>query len=127
MASNQIALQLTASFDTYTNEPQTFTFSAELSTVESGREYAAQFPKSTKLFATSLSTADGIKGWVVSRSYLTSDKVNGGVNEAALRRYQAILKAAAKLGIQIEYARSYSNSYATREEFEAAISAEASN
>ena len=102
--------------------PQDYSFSAELPTVEAAREFVTLFPKSVKMFAATLYKADHtVGGWATTRGNLVSDGVNGGLNETGLKRYQAVLKAAAKLGLQIEYAIDAKNSYATREAFEQAI------
>ena len=118
-------IKLTAALDSRTGEPTLYKFSAEVPTVEDARAFAALFPKSHKVHGTSLTTyAEGgsvVTGLVNHESYISPNKANGGVNETAVKRYRAIVKKLAALGVEIVYSKAYLNSYETREAFEAAI------
>jgi len=103
-------------------QPQGFKFNATLDTREDAVAFVALFPKSSKMFATTLHTANGPLGYAMAQGNLFSDGVNGGINETGLNRYRAILKAAAKNGIEIRYVANAGNAYESREAFEAAIS-----
>lgn len=74
--------------------------------------FAARFPKSAgfKVFGANAST----------RATLTSNHVNGGINEAGIRRYRALIARAEKLGVSIEW---HSSSHASRADFEAGLTA----
>jgi hypothetical protein len=75
--------------------------------VNAARELAAKFPKSTKVRQTILSNSNKDERWedgVVSfRANLLADGVNGGCNETGIRRYRAFRKAAAKLGLRVQF------------------------
>jgi hypothetical protein len=128
MASNTLRLHahFTPEYMQAGSAPTHFEFMADLPTVEDAKVFAAQFPKSVKMYAGKILDTNNVTwGWVRTDGNLTSNGVNGGINETALKRYQAVVKAATKLGIEIQYEKNARNSYATREEFETAISAEA--
>lgn len=86
--------------------------------------YHARFPKGANVKRGTLTTARGgsyLNGsvafpTVTARIKLSADKSNGGVNEAGLRRYRMILKADPEL----PWRTPFTNSYPTREAFEAA-------
>lgn len=102
--------------------PQMFEFRAELPSREAAAEFGNLFPKAAKFMAMRLTTMSGAqRGTAVVTGNLVSNGVNGGINEAGLKRYQTVVKAAAKLGIEIQYAANAGNSYPTREAFEEAI------
>ena len=102
--------------------PTHFQFSQDFPTIEEATAFVAQFPKSTKMFTYSVNAYSSDKYYAIMvRANLTSDKNNGGINEAGLRRYLTVIKAAAKLGIEIVCTPNASNAYETREEFEQAI------
>jgi hypothetical protein len=114
--------------------------SAETDTVEEARELAAQFPKSAKVKATTLSTyvqdADRnpvpdpvtgrryqhiTKGYVAFYAKLEADNTNGGRNEAGIRRYRSFARAAARLGHSVRYdVKGYTNSL-TADQFAEAV------
>ena len=53
---------------------------------------------------------------------LTSNAVNGGVNETGIRRYRSLVRHAAKLGVEIVWTTgNVRNAYQTQADFEAAI------
>lgn len=105
--------------------PQSYEFTAVLPSRNDAVAFAAQFPKSAKMFGGTLSCYDNgrsyVQGYASSHGNLVSNGVNGGVNESALRRYKAIVAAAAKLGVEIQYEVNALNSYPTRESFEKAV------
>jgi hypothetical protein len=109
--------------------PQSFHLFATFETPAQGREFVARLPKSIKAKAPSLSSWDRetgetlLLGFVTIDAWLTSNGVNKGRNETGIRRYHAAVKALTKLGATIVYRNKvYTNSYPTREQFEAAIS-----
>ena len=104
--------------------PTHFKFTQDFPTIEAATAFVAQFPKSTKMFTYTVSTGGDGKYYAVNtHASLTSNGNNGGINEAGLRRYQAVIKAAAKLGVEIVCVPNASNAYETREAFEQAIGA----
>jgi hypothetical protein len=104
--------------------PTHFAFEQDFATVEAATAFVAQFPKSVKMFTCTVSTSEGGKYYLVNtRANLTSNGINGGINETGLRRYQAVVKAAAKLGVEIVCTPNASNAYETQEAFEQAIGA----
>jgi hypothetical protein len=114
---------LTTEYSPVAGLPQMFQFTAELPSPTEAVEFGRMFPKSAKVIGMTLTTATGERrGWAVAEGNLVSNGVNGGVNEAGLKRYHAIVKAAGKLGIEIQYTTDAGNSYPSREAFEAAIS-----
>ena len=122
----QLSAYVTTEYDHHVGagHPQQFEFNAELPTKADAAEFAAQFPKSAKVFAGLLYTENGTRGWASAQASLVSDGVNGGVNETGLRRYRTIVKTAERLGIEILWVARAGNAYATREAFEAAIGQE---
>lgn len=87
---------------------------------------ADQFPKSVKLYAGTLHASHEPEGrdygYVQFVAGLSSDKVNGGVNETGLKRWASFLKNAEKLGIAVEWdTEPAPQKYATREAFEEAL------
>lgn len=115
-------LILSGFFNHFTGNVQHFDFNTETDTPESAAALVALFPKSAKLTAGRIMQNGGrIGGFIRGSGKLATDGVNGGVNETAIRRYRAVVRAAAKLGIEIRWtARNYSNAYISREAFEAA-------
>lgn len=101
--------------------PQQFEFRMVLPTREDAIAFVAQFPRSTGLRATTLSSADGTYGYVTGSARLWADGVNGGRNEAGIKRLRSTLKAANKLGIPVVYRAWWGNSYPDMDEFEAKI------
>lgn len=106
--------------------PQEYRFSAELPTLLDAQRLCDQFPKSCGMRANTLHTYDEsgesvMRGHLSARGDLVADGANHGRNETGIRRYRAILRAAAKLGLAVEYRAEYRSSYPTREAFEAAI------
>jgi hypothetical protein len=126
MASTTLRLRAyyTTEYDKIAGIPMGYEFNAELPTVEDAKAFVAQFPKSAKMFAVAISGVTGIRGWVAAHGNLVSNDVNHGINETGLKRYRTILKAASKLGIEIEYKKDSANSYSSRETFEQAINQE---
>jgi hypothetical protein len=114
--------------------------SAETDTVEEARELAAQFPKSAKVKATTLSTyvqdADHnpipdpvtgakyqhiTKGYVAFYAKLEADGANKGTNEAGIRRYRSFARAAARLGHSVRYDARGSTNSLTADQFAEAV------
>lgn len=109
-------------------------------TAEDAQAIAAQFPKSAKVRASSISgyfkgdTTEGAyssdpdaalatHGYVHIEIVLQSNGVNGGVNETGIKRYRAFRKHCARLGFIVEYKADGSNSYPTEADFEASLEA----
>jgi hypothetical protein len=105
--------------------PQGVTFSLRVESVERAREIAAQFPKSYKVRGTSVTSyADGhprVSGYVGWSRRLNPNDVNGGANETGIAAYHRMIAKLDQLGYDVEWATPYSNSYRTREAFEASI------
>lgn len=102
---------------------------AVVATLADAEAIAAQFPKSHKVRATTLSRPIGgdlrngteVVGYVEFGVRLTATRGNER-NETGIRRYWAFRKAAGKLGLPVVFERGRdSNAYATEAEFEAAI------
>ncbi len=89
--------------------------------IKLSREIADQFPKSLKVKPSLLHTTGGYKPFVQLVANLTANGVNGGINETGLRRYRSFRKNAEKLGIEIEWAPAFRNSYPTEQQFERAV------
>ena len=74
----------------------------------------ALFPKSVGL---KLSTCDKVNGvtvpWISGHANFRANGVNGGVNEAGVKRFKSLIKAANKAGIEIVMNPSFVGSYAT--------------
>ena len=91
--------------------------------VEGARTLAAQFPKSTKVRALSLthSSTSGrpVDGFLKFSAQLAADGVNGGRNETGIRRFKSLLKAAEKLGLTVEFVQSSSHMLSEAEIMEA--------
>lgn len=91
---------------------------------ELAREIAATFPKSVKMRGGAVGGAgpdyrnpDGSRrdrGYLRLQLRLRKDGVNGGVNEAGIKRLRSALKTIEKHGYSVEYKTSYANSV-TRE------------
>ena len=95
--------------------------------IELAKEIAAMFPKSVKMYATKLATytpgdySDRFTvGLVNMEATLVANGVNGGKNEAGIKRVRSFMKNAEKLGFKTEYKMPYTNSL-TEAEFRALI------
>jgi hypothetical protein len=92
-------------------------------------EVARGFAKSAGMRVSSASGVFNGKDYVslhtvTGRVNFTSDKNTGVLNETGARRYKQMVKGFLKQGIEVEVngeRRQYANSYASREEFEAAL------
>lgn len=127
MSTNTLRLHayFTPAYFNDSHAPTHFEFHQDFPTIEEATAFVAQFPKATKMFAYTVNAFDGGEHRkyyaVTTRANLTSNGNNGGINEAGLRRYQAVVKAAAKLGVEIACDPNAKNAYETREAFEQAI------
>ncbi len=103
--------------------PEGLNVCATVETVELAREIAASLPKSIKIQANVLNDREaGEKyGYLTLSIALKANGVNGGRNEAGIKRYRSLRKALAKHGHEITWVTPYRNSYPTEESFEAAI------
>lgn len=102
--------------------PAGYGFSAFVRTFEEAQEFAARFPKSAGMIACHLSGDPEHKAMVrVKNTSLAPNKVRGDKNEAAIKRYHSAVRAIEKLEIPTVWISRYQNSYAGREEFEAAL------
>jgi hypothetical protein len=95
---------------TITTSTHTATVTAYFATPAAAAEFAARFPKSTKLASPTLRghTLGGMvdgryvqSGIVKMYVRLRADGVNGGTNETGLKRLATIRRTAAKLGVEI--------------------------
>jgi hypothetical protein len=122
MQSLKLHAYFTSPYFSDSHAPTHFEFRQDFPTIEAATAFVAQFPKTTKMFTFTVHTSEGGKYYgVATRANLASDRNNGGINETGLRRYQAVTKAAAKLGIEIVCVPNAANAYETREAFEQAI------
>lgn len=99
--------------------------SAQVADLATAQKLAARFPKSAGVKATTLSTfvkdADGnpvpdpvtgcqyqhiTLGLVYVQGKLSADGINGGRNEAGIKRFRSFERAAAKLGHSVTYSTS---------------------
>jgi hypothetical protein len=113
----------------YQDMPSWFQGGIELPSLDSERAeaIAALFPKSVKVHVSKMheykSGTQSTVSYLRISASLGSDGVNGGRNETGIKRYRAMMKAAERAGIVIEWtAQTLDVTFATREEFEAAIS-----
>lgn len=117
-----VTFRIEAFYSTQTDEPQHVSLRAEVETLEKAREIAAQFPQSVKLRPTTLDKRNGMTvGYLYFNATLLANGVNGGRNEAGIKRYRSLRKAIARLGYATTYATTATNSYTTEADFEAAI------
>lgn len=101
--------------------PAGYRFHIDTETLEEAQELAARFPKGTKPIPHRVGTRSGNHGCVSWDGSLRPNGVRGAVNETAIKRYRAMVKAAGALGFEIEVERPYRNCFETRESFEAAL------
>lgn len=116
--------EMTATYDMWdASKVQSVRFAAKVESAEVAREIAAQFPKSCKVTGCRVSTGPDRAdyGLVNLTIGLGANGSRGEKNETGLKRLASFLRNAEKLGHEIEYVVSFANSYATREEFDAAI------
>lgn len=95
-------------------------------TRETAQMFVATLPKSLRVRATTMSLSGSqLLGMVSFRVSLNADGVNGGVNETGVKRYRRYLKALADAGVEVKWDNEArcTNSYASPEEFEAALTA----
>lgn len=84
--------------------------------VPAGEAIAERFPKSAGVRATHCSGDwDGHRGSVSWQAKLSADRVNGGVNEAGMRRWRSFTRNAAKAGYVLRYSARYGNSLTAAE------------
>ncbi len=106
---------------TLTGDQVGVTFSSPYFTESADAEaFVTLFPKSAKLRVFTMrgdTEADDRYGADV-RIELWANGVNGGVNETGIKRYRAILKAAATNGIKVEYAPTTVHSFSSRDALE---------
>jgi len=113
----------TTKYDSRTpGPPAAWSLHGRTRTVEGAKAIAVLFPKSAGVTGTGLSgDPNGNRGSFGAHGKLKADGVNGGRNEAGIRRYRTIVKTAAKLGIAIQWLGQCGNSYRSQAEFESAI------
>ena len=101
---------------------EAFRISLTCDTAEEAEEFAALFPKSYKVRTTRVSVLNGDDYYsAYQETWLYSNGVNGGVNEAGVSRIKKTLAKMEKLGIETEWKVCYGNSYKTKEEALAAL------
>lgn len=105
------------------DRPMSVEVQIEVETQELAAEIAATFPTSCKMRSGPVYRCDApVRGYVSCRVILTADRVNGGRNEAGIKRYRSVRRAIAKLGhTAVWVADRADNAYATEDAFEAAI------
>jgi hypothetical protein len=105
---------------------------------EIAQAFAAHFPKSAGVRATSLGGADydwdehgkivsgsgrnWVSAYLTFRVQLRADGVNKGVNETGVKRYRALRRHAERLGYTVEWTTPFANSL-TEDELERRLSA----
>lgn len=116
-----------ATYSTNSGAPMRVTFCAGFGfegdgpAEESAREFAALFPKASKMRVRSVQHSDGRRAWeVITEADLLPTKGNT-FNETGVKRYRRVATLLAKAGYSAEWTTPYGNSYETREAFEAAI------
>ena len=118
-------MNLAAAQSTRTGNVDMAEFTARFATEEEAKAFAAQFPKGVQMRGTSLiGHANGVtvvSGYAFTRFNFASTGVTGSKNETSIKRYRQMVKACGKLGIEITYMTPWSNSYPSREAFEAAL------
>lgn len=111
---------LEATFNT-DGTPQALALRSEnVPTREAAEELASTFPKGLRVHAVECSTRDGNVFYVRASASLSSTGATGALNETSQRRVRGLFRALGKRGDTIAWAAPYVNSYASREEFEAA-------
>lgn len=76
-------------------------FKAYFATSQEAAAFAARFPKGVRAYSTGLSGAPGVTGIAGINLSFTSNKATGAKNDASIKRYAAVKRAADKLGIQL--------------------------
>lgn len=81
-------------------------------TPEQAREIAASFPKGAKVRggAVSIAGTGRVEGYVSFTASIAADGVNGGRNEAGIKRYHTFRRTAEKLGYGLAYVPRFGNS-----------------
>lgn len=117
------------------DESQAQNFWAKTEEFETAAEAEAAFAAFPKACKFKLITAS--QGWTMATettpgfntycyygqadAMLQSNGVNGGSNEAGIKRYRKVIASCAKLGVDVEWTTPWGNSFATQEAFEAVI------
>lgn len=99
-----------------------FSITFEFPTVTDAREFAASLPKSLRAIGYPAGQLDNsVRGGACIQADLRPNGTTGAVNETGIKRYRAAMKALAARGIEVEYRALYTNSFPTRDDFEAAL------
>lgn len=107
-----------------TTRPEQWSVAGRFATVEEAQAVVALFPKSAKLQASRLYGDEAHEGSVRGWTKLSQDGVNGGVNEAGIKRFRSFIKAAKKAGVTLEWdSANRTAAYETQADFEAALAA----
>lgn len=116
-----VTAEVSATFHHINRTAQGVSIALELPTLEDAQAFVAKFPKSYGMHATTLVSNGMRKGYVTFRAALLKNGVNGGKNETGIGRYRKVMKALDTMGVRIGWVHPYSNSYMTRETFEATL------
>lgn len=101
--------------------PQGFTLHSEhVATYADAQALAATFPRTLRVHPVECSTGHGSVYYVRASASLSSTGATGALNETSQRRVRGLLRALEKRGDTVTWEVPYVNSYASREEFEAA-------
>jgi hypothetical protein len=101
--------------------PQSLSVHSEnLASYADAETLAATFPKALRMRAVECSTAHGSVYYVRASASLSSTRTTGARNETSQRRVRGLFRALAAREATLVWATPYVNSYASREEFEAA-------
>lgn len=95
--------------------------SDDFPTQDMADRFAAQFPKSAGVKVRPCIMMDGGRTWSASGQATLAPTATNAVNEAGVRRYRSVVRAAAKAGLEIDWTTPYGNSIPTREAFEARL------
>lgn len=105
----------------YNGEPFDLNVTAVVADRAEAERIKAWFPKSVGVRA----TTSGRDGYVWLQVRVRADRVNGGRNEAGIKRYRRFRAVAAEHGIDVVWTAPARNSIRTEAEFEAMIEEEA--
>lgn len=107
--------------DYRTGGPLEAKITVDYPTLEDAAEFAARFPKATRVRALPVSSIEGDYATVEIRANLKSTKAVGEANETGVRRIRKALAVIADAGIAVKYDAPFVNSYPTREAADVAI------
>lgn len=124
---NQYTMQVDATYESpggehHPEHPQGVSYNIKAESHDEAKHIASQFAKSHGVRAVVSHERDGsVTGHANGNVTLKSDRVNGGVNETGLKRFEAVMKRADALGIKKEWSAPWGNSYKTEADFRSAL------